>query len=96
MREALLCAHSCRYFAHEISIMALMHKNFNGEEKFCNCSKLCVISFFVKKVHFLPRKHAPRCFLKEFSHNYWQESFDGDSFVSQSRLDANVLLNIAR
>ena len=26
-------------------------------------------------------------FLNEFSHFYWQESFDGDSFVSQSRFD---------
>ena len=24
----------------------------------------------------------------EFSQHYWQESFDGDSFVSQSRFDA--------
>ena len=25
---------------------------------------------------------------KELSQHYWQESFDGDSFVSQSRFDA--------
>ena len=24
----------------------------------------------------------------EFTQHYWQESFDGDSFVSQSRFDA--------
>ena len=29
----------------------------------------------------------------EFSQHYWQESFDGDSFVSQSRLDAYAHLS---
>jgi len=27
-------------------------------------------------------------FSDEFSQHYWQESFDGDSFASQSRFDA--------
>ena len=44
--------------------------------------------FFAKKVHFLSPKHASRCFANEFSQNYCQESFDGDSFVNQSRFDA--------
>ena len=44
--------------------------------------------FFEEKVHFLPPKHASRCFSNEFSQRYWQESFDGDSFASQSRFDA--------
>ena len=46
------------------------------------------ISFFAKKVQFLPPKHASRCFLNEFSQQSWQESFDGDSFASQSRFHA--------
>ena len=48
---------------------------------FSNYSKLCVISFFANKVHYLPPKHASR-------RNFRKESFDGDSFVSQSRFDA--------
>ena len=32
-------------------------------------------------------------FSNEFSQHYWPESFDGDSFVSQSRLDAYAILN---
>ena len=55
---------------------------------FFNYSKLCVISFFAKKVQFLPPEHASRCLSKEFSQHYWQEQFDGDSFISQSRFDA--------
>ena len=55
---------------------------------FFNYSKLCVISLFAKKVQFLPPKHTSRCFSNEFSQCYWQESFDGDSFASQSRFDA--------
>lgn len=51
-----------------------------------NYSKLCVIRFFTKKVHFLSPKHASRYFSNEFSQHYWQESFDRDSFLSQSRL----------
>ena len=47
-----------------------------------------VVSFFAKKVQFLPPKHASRCFSNEFSQHHWQESFDGDSFASQSRFDA--------
>ena len=47
--------------------------------------------FFAKKVHFLPLKHASRCFSNGFSQHYWQESFDDDSFGSQSRFDAHVL-----
>ena len=54
---------------------------------FFNYSKLCVISFFAKKVQFLLPKHAFRCFSNEFLQHYWQESFDGDSFVSQSRFE---------
>ena len=53
-----------------------------------NYLKLCVISLFVIKVHYLPQKHASRCFLNEFSQQSWQESFDGDSFASQSRFHA--------
>ena len=53
-------------------------------------SKLCVISFFAKKVHYLPPKHVSRCFSNEFSQQYWLESFDGDSSVSQSSFDANA------
>ena len=30
-------------------------------------------------------------FSNEFSQHYWQESFDGDSFVSQSRFDAYAI-----
>ena len=52
-----------------------------------------VISFFAKKVHFLPPKRASRCFSNEFSQNYWQESFDGDSFVSKSSFDAYACQN---
>ena len=55
---------------------------------FFNYLKLCIISFFAKKVQFLPPKHASRYFSNEFSQHYWQESFDGDSFASQSRFDA--------
>ena len=55
---------------------------------FFSYSKLCLISFFTRKVHFLPQKHASRYVSNEFSHHYWQEPFDGDSFVSQSRFDA--------
>ena len=44
--------------------------------------------FLAKKVHFLPPKHASRLFSNEFSQHFSQESFDGDSFVSQSRFDA--------
>ena len=55
---------------------------------YSNYSKLCVISVFVKKVHFVPPKHASRCFSNEFSQRYWQESFDRDPFASQSRFDA--------
>ena len=47
--------------------------------------------FFSKKVHFLLLKHASRYFSSEFSQRYWQESFDGDSFVSQSRFDAYAM-----
>ena len=50
--------------------------------------KLCSVSFFAKKVHFLPPKHVSCCFSNEFLHHYWQECFDGDSIVSQSRFDA--------
>ena len=46
---------------------------------FFNYSKLCVISFFVKKVHFLPQTR----FSNEFSKHYWQGYFDSDSFVSK-------------
>ena len=42
----------------------------------------------MQRVHFLPPKHASRCFSNEFSQHHWWESFDGDSFVSQSRFDA--------
>ena len=55
---------------------------------FFNYSKLCVISCFAKKVHFLSPKHASQCFSNEFSQHHWQESFDCDSFVDQSRYDA--------
>ena len=44
--------------------------------------------FFAKKIQFLAPKHASRYFSNEFSQDYWQGSFDGDSFVSQSRFDA--------
>ena len=54
---------------------------------FFNYLKLCVVRFFAKKEHILPPKHASRCFSNEFSQHYWQESFDGDSFVSQSRCE---------
>ena len=47
--------------------------------------------FFAKKVHLLPPNHASRCFSNEFSQHYWQESFDGDSFASQSRFDAYAI-----
>ena len=55
---------------------------------FFTYSKLCVISFFAKKIKFLPPKHTSRCFSNEFSQRYWQEFFDGDSFACQSRFDA--------
>ena len=42
-------------------------------------------------MQFFPPKHASRCLLNEFSQNYWQESFDGDSFASQSRFGAYVM-----
>ena len=32
------------------------------------------------------------CFSNEFSQQYWQESFDGDSFVNQSRFGAYAIL----
>ena len=51
---------------------------------FFNYLKLCVVSLLAKKVHYLPPKH----FSNEFSYHYWQKSFDGDSFASQSRFDA--------
>ena len=54
---------------------------------FFNYSKLCVISFFTKKVQFLPPKHASCCFFNEFSQRYWQESFNDNSFASQSRFN---------
>ena len=57
--------------------------------KILNYSKLCVISVFAKKVYFSPSKHASRCFSNEFSQHDWQESFDGDSFVSQSMIRRN-------
>ena len=47
--------------------------------------------FFAKKVYFLPPKHASRCCSKEYSQNYSQGTFDGDSIVSQSRFDAYVI-----
>ena len=52
--------------------------------------QMALMSFicFAKKVHFLPPKHASRWFSNEFSQLYWQESIDGDSFVSQARFDA--------
>ena len=34
-------------------------------------------------------------FSKEFSQRHWQESFDGDSFVSQSRSEAYATSHIA-
>ena len=58
---------------------------------FCNYSKLCIASFFAKKVYFLPPKRASRCFSDEFSQHYWQEYFDGDFFVNQSRFDAYAI-----
>ena len=50
---------------------------------FFNYLKLLAVSFFAKKVNFLPPRYAYRCFSNEFSHHYRQESFDGDSFASQ-------------
>ena len=58
----------------------------NARKIFFNHSKLCVISYFTKKVHFLPPKHASRFFSNEFSQHCRQESFDCDSVFSQSRL----------
>ena len=51
---------------------------------FFNYSKL-VLSFLCKESILFITK--PR-FLNEFTQHYWHESFDGDSFASQSRLDA--------
>ena len=43
--------------------------------------------FFRKRAQFNTKTRS-QCFSNEFSQYYWQESFDGDSFVSQSRFDA--------
>ena len=51
-----------------------------------------VSAFFAKKVHFLSPKHTSRCFTNKFS----QESFDGDSFVSQSKFDAYAIIQSNR
>ena len=54
--------------------------------------KLCVIWFIRKESSHFTTKHASRCFSNEFSLYYWQESFDGDSFVGQSRFGAYAML----
>ena len=82
--------------AQDIEIAPSGNTNRKPSEYACkiffNYSKLCVISFFAKKVQFLPRKHASRCFSNEFLQSYRQESFDSDSFASQSRFDAYAYL----
>ena len=40
--------------------------------------------FYCKEIALITTKIH---FSNEFSQHYWQESFDGDSFVSQSRFD---------
>ena len=47
------------------------------------------------KVHYLPPKHASWCFSNEFLQHRWQESFDSDSVVSQSRFDDTDKLNVS-
>ena len=57
--------------------------------KYCSIIRNYVLlALLTKKVHFLPPKHPSGYFSNEFSQHYWQEFFDGDSSVSQSRLDA--------
>ena len=45
---------------------------------------MCYQFFRKESTLFTTKTH----FSNEFSLHYWQESFDGDSFVSQSRFDA--------
>jgi len=56
--------------------------------KKCQLFETMYYQFFPKKVHFFPPKHASQCFSNEFLQHYWQESFDSDSFGSQSWFDA--------
>ena len=50
--------------------------------------KTMCYQFFRKESTYFTTKTR---FSIEFSQHYWQESFDGDSFVSQSRFDAYVV-----
>ena len=51
----------------------------------------CTIHNWNLIVNSIGVKHASRCFSNEFSQHHWQESFDGDSFINQSKFDDYAL-----
>ena len=53
--------------------------------------KAMCYQLFRKESTLFTTKTCFSTFSNEFSQHYWQESFDGDSFLSQSRMDAYVV-----
>ena len=79
--DSLICARykNCSFWKCELK------SSEHACQIFFNYSKLCVISFVAKKVHYSPPKHASRTNSRNIIVR--RNPFDGDSFASQSRFD---------
>ena len=59
--------------------------------KYLSIIRNYVLSVFVQRKYTFYHKTRFSMLSERILVNYWQESFDGDSFVSQSRFDAYVV-----